>query len=278
MWWQNHLTKGLNFTAGQLVIVDEASLAGTLSLDRIAGLAQQAGAKVLLVGDYAQLQAVDAGAHFRCSRTTAPTPSNSSTSTASTSRGKSSPPRPAPWSLCCDRHLPRARPHPRRGHQDNDRRRLHGMAGRPRRRTHHRPDRRDSRASDRSQRARPRRPTHRRDPHPGSRGRAARRNPCGYRGHRHHPPQRPEDRGKQRERLGAQRRHLDHHGRARRRKPHHPQTRPLLRRRSCCLQRTSPSMSISDTPSRRTEPKASPPTPPMSWSSRPRRGRTSTSP
>ena len=64
MWWQNHLTKGLNFTAGQLVIVDEASLAGTLSLDRIAGLAQQAGAKVLLVGDYAQLQAVDAGGAF----------------------------------------------------------------------------------------------------------------------------------------------------------------------------------------------------------------------
>ena len=34
MWWQNHLTKGLNFQPDQLVIVDEASLAGTLSLDR----------------------------------------------------------------------------------------------------------------------------------------------------------------------------------------------------------------------------------------------------
>ena len=64
MWWQNHLTKGHTFTAGQLVIVDEASLAGTLSLDRITGLAQQAGAKVLLVGDYAQLQSVDAGGAF----------------------------------------------------------------------------------------------------------------------------------------------------------------------------------------------------------------------
>ncbi len=64
MWWQNHLTKGLSFTAGQLVIVDEASLAGTLSLDRISGLAQRAGAKVLLVGDYAQLQSVDAGGAF----------------------------------------------------------------------------------------------------------------------------------------------------------------------------------------------------------------------
>jgi len=64
MWWQNHLTKGINFQSGQLVIVDEASLAGTLSLDRITGLAQQAGAKVLLVGDYAQLQSVDAGGAF----------------------------------------------------------------------------------------------------------------------------------------------------------------------------------------------------------------------
>jgi len=64
MWWQNHLTKGLNFQHGQLVIVDEASLAGTLSLDRITALAQKAGAKVLLVGDYAQLQSVDAGGAF----------------------------------------------------------------------------------------------------------------------------------------------------------------------------------------------------------------------
>ncbi len=64
MWWQNHLTKGHTFAAGQLVVVDEASLAWTLSLDRITGLAQQAGAKVLLVGDYAQLQSVDAGGAF----------------------------------------------------------------------------------------------------------------------------------------------------------------------------------------------------------------------
>ncbi len=47
-----------------MVIVDEASLDGTLSLDRISGFPQQAGAKVLLVGDYAQLQSVDAGGAF----------------------------------------------------------------------------------------------------------------------------------------------------------------------------------------------------------------------
>ena len=63
-WWQNHLQSGASFQPGQLVIVDEASLAGTLSLDRIAELAAEARAKVLLVGDYAQLQAVDAGGAF----------------------------------------------------------------------------------------------------------------------------------------------------------------------------------------------------------------------
>lgn len=63
-WWQNHLLHGTTFERGQLVIIDEASLAGTLSLDRITHLAQDAGAKVLLVGDYAQLQSVDAGGAF----------------------------------------------------------------------------------------------------------------------------------------------------------------------------------------------------------------------
>ena len=63
-WWQNHLTHGETFRKGQLVIIDEASLAGTLSLDRITTLAEEAGAKVLLVGDYAQLQSVDAGGAF----------------------------------------------------------------------------------------------------------------------------------------------------------------------------------------------------------------------
>lgn len=63
-WWQNHLQEGETFQPGQLVIVDEASLAGTLSLDRITQLAAESGAKVLLVGDYAQLQAVDAGGAF----------------------------------------------------------------------------------------------------------------------------------------------------------------------------------------------------------------------
>lgn len=50
--------------AGQLVIVDEASLAGTFALDELVGQARDGGGKVLLVGDWAQLTAVDAGGAF----------------------------------------------------------------------------------------------------------------------------------------------------------------------------------------------------------------------
>ena len=63
-WQHNHLLHGTTFQPGQLVIIDETSLAGALSLDRITHLAHAAGAKVLLVGDYAQLQSVDAGGAF----------------------------------------------------------------------------------------------------------------------------------------------------------------------------------------------------------------------
>ncbi|WP_345543109.1 MobF family relaxase [Microbacterium jejuense] len=64
-WLHEHRQGRATVTAGQLVIVDEASLAGTLTLDRICTLATRAGAKVLLVGDWAQLQSVDAGGAFR---------------------------------------------------------------------------------------------------------------------------------------------------------------------------------------------------------------------
>lgn len=49
------------FRRNQLVIIDEASLAGTLSIAGLVHQAEVAGAKVLLVGDPAQLSAVDAG-------------------------------------------------------------------------------------------------------------------------------------------------------------------------------------------------------------------------
>ncbi|MDF1488833.1 MobF family relaxase [Tessaracoccus caeni] len=63
-WWTLHNLGRVSFRAGQLVIIDEASLAGTLSLDRITKIAEEAGAKVLLVGDYSQLQAVEAAGAF----------------------------------------------------------------------------------------------------------------------------------------------------------------------------------------------------------------------
>jgi AAA domain len=50
--------------AGQLVIVDEASMAGTFELDALTEQARTAGSKVLLVGDWAQLSPVCAGGAF----------------------------------------------------------------------------------------------------------------------------------------------------------------------------------------------------------------------
>ena len=49
---------------GQLLIVDEAAMSGTLDLAALATQARQAGAKVLLVGDHRQLGPVSAGGAF----------------------------------------------------------------------------------------------------------------------------------------------------------------------------------------------------------------------
>ena len=49
---------------GQLVIIDEASLASTFALDELVSAARQAGAKLLLAGDWAQLGSIDAGGAF----------------------------------------------------------------------------------------------------------------------------------------------------------------------------------------------------------------------
>lgn len=63
-WIFEHDAGRWDLRRGQLVILDEASLAGTLALDRIASHAAEACAKVLLVGDWGQLAAVDAGGAF----------------------------------------------------------------------------------------------------------------------------------------------------------------------------------------------------------------------
>jgi hypothetical protein len=50
--------------AGQLVIVDEASLVGTFALDELVAAVRDARAKLVLVGDQGQLSAIDAGGMF----------------------------------------------------------------------------------------------------------------------------------------------------------------------------------------------------------------------
>ncbi len=50
--------------SGQLVIVDEASLAGTFALDELTSAVKDVGGKLLLVGDWAQLSSVEAGGAF----------------------------------------------------------------------------------------------------------------------------------------------------------------------------------------------------------------------
>ncbi|PRY54727.1 UvrD-like helicase family protein [Knoellia remsis] len=59
-----HAKDRWNLEAGQLVLVDESSLAGTLALDRITAHAAEVGAKVVLIGDWAQLSAVETGGAF----------------------------------------------------------------------------------------------------------------------------------------------------------------------------------------------------------------------
>jgi hypothetical protein len=63
--WLHEYDQGrTDLRAGQMVILDEATLAGTTTLDRISGIADATGAKVLLVGDPYQLQSVEAGGAF----------------------------------------------------------------------------------------------------------------------------------------------------------------------------------------------------------------------
>lgn len=63
-WRHEHGLQNWDFTANQLVIVDEASLGGTFTLDLITSHAREVGAKVLLVGDTFQLGAVETGGAF----------------------------------------------------------------------------------------------------------------------------------------------------------------------------------------------------------------------
>ncbi len=50
---------------GDVLVIDEAGMVGTRQMERVLSHAQEAGAKVVLVGDPEQLQAIEAGAAFR---------------------------------------------------------------------------------------------------------------------------------------------------------------------------------------------------------------------
>ena len=52
-------------TARDVLVIDEAGMVGTRQLERVLSQAAEAGAKVVLVGDPQQLQAIEAGAAFR---------------------------------------------------------------------------------------------------------------------------------------------------------------------------------------------------------------------
>ena len=52
-------------TSRDVLVIDEAGMIGSRQLERVLSAAEQAGAKVVLVGDPEQLQAIEAGAAFR---------------------------------------------------------------------------------------------------------------------------------------------------------------------------------------------------------------------
>ena len=59
-----HQDRGL-LTTRDVLVIDEAGMVGTRQLERVLSHAADAGAKVVLVGDIKQLQAIEAGAAFR---------------------------------------------------------------------------------------------------------------------------------------------------------------------------------------------------------------------
>lgn len=61
-----HLDKGtLHLDARDILVVDEAGVLGTRTMERLTREIENAGAKLVLIGDWQQLQAIEAGAPFR---------------------------------------------------------------------------------------------------------------------------------------------------------------------------------------------------------------------
>ena len=64
--WDMRLRKGTaSFSSKDVLVIDEAGMVGSRQLSRFIEVAHQSGAKVVLVGDPEQLQAIGAGAAFR---------------------------------------------------------------------------------------------------------------------------------------------------------------------------------------------------------------------
>ncbi len=55
----------LELTPSSVLVLDEAGMVGTRTMQRLIAIVEQAKAKLVLVGDHRQLQAIDAGAPFR---------------------------------------------------------------------------------------------------------------------------------------------------------------------------------------------------------------------
>lgn len=64
--WEHSWKRGYNtLAAGDVLVVDEAGMVGTRQMQRVLSAVEAAGAKVVLVGDTQQLQAIEAGAPMR---------------------------------------------------------------------------------------------------------------------------------------------------------------------------------------------------------------------
>jgi predicted transcriptional regulator len=60
----DHTISERRLKPGQLVMIDESSLAGTFTLDELVSAATTAGSKILLLGDHGQMSSVEAGGAF----------------------------------------------------------------------------------------------------------------------------------------------------------------------------------------------------------------------
>jgi ATP-dependent exoDNAse (exonuclease V) alpha subunit len=76
---------GFQVRAGDVILLDEAGMAGTLNLDRLVQIAAERGASVRLLGDHRQLGAVESGGALRL-LVNESAPPNSPACTASATR------------------------------------------------------------------------------------------------------------------------------------------------------------------------------------------------